>query len=69
MMTASFRYGFSTLLLVLCLLQAPAMAYIDPGQGSIMLQAVLAGGAGVAVVLKMYWFQVKTFVLRTIKHK
>ena len=37
------------------LLPAPAYAYLDPGSGSLVLQAMLAGAAGAAVVIKMYW--------------
>lgn len=32
-----------------------ALAYLDPGSGSMMLQLLLGGIAGVAVVLKLYW--------------
>lgn len=32
----------------------PCLAYIDPGAGSILLQAVLGGAAGVAVLVRMY---------------
>lgn len=32
----------------------PCLAYIDPGAGSILLQAVLGGVAGVAVLVRMY---------------
>lgn len=38
-----------------------AFAYIDPGTGSILLQGLLAGVAGAAVVLKLYWFRIKNF--------
>ena len=31
------------------------LAYLDPGSGSMILQALLAGVAGVAVVVKLYW--------------
>ena len=30
-------------------------AYIDPGSGSLLLQALAGGVAGVAVVGKLYW--------------
>lgn len=36
-----------------------AFAYIDPGSGSILLQLVLGGVAGAAVVVKMYWQKLK----------
>jgi hypothetical protein len=32
-----------------------ALAYLDPGSGSMMLQLVLGGAAGLIVVLKLYW--------------
>jgi hypothetical protein len=34
---------------------APAYAYIDPGSGSMMLQLLLGGVAGIGVLLKLYW--------------
>jgi len=36
-------------------------AYLDPGTGSMLLQGLLAGIAGVAVVLRLYWYRVKSF--------
>jgi len=33
---------------------APAMAYLDPGTGSMMLQLMLGGVAGLLVVGKLY---------------
>ena len=32
-----------------------AHAYLDPASGSIILQAVLGGIAGVGLLLKLYW--------------
>lgn len=32
-----------------------AHAYIDPNSGSLMLQAILGGIAGLAVVVRLYW--------------
>lgn len=40
----------------------PASAYLDPGTGSMMLQALLAGVAGAAVVGRLYWHRVKSFL-------
>jgi hypothetical protein len=33
----------------------PAWAYLDPVSGSMILQLVLGGLAGMLVVLKLYW--------------
>jgi hypothetical protein len=40
---------------------APAHAYLDPGTGSILLQGILGGIAGAAVVLRLYWARLKSF--------
>jgi len=42
------------------LLISDAHAYIDPGSGSTLLQLILGGIAGIGVVAKLYWDQVKT---------
>jgi hypothetical protein len=34
---------------------SPAHAYLDPGTGSIILQILLGGIAGIAVTVKLYW--------------
>ena len=35
--------------------EQPAFAYIDPGAGSLLLQVLMGGLAGAAVVAKVYW--------------
>ena len=42
-------------LLITC---CPAYAYVDPGTGGLILQLLLGGVAGAAVVLKLYWEKV-----------
>jgi len=37
------------------LLTDPVYAYLDPGSGSMLLQLLLGGLAGLAIVLKLYW--------------
>jgi hypothetical protein len=34
---------------------APAYAYLDPGTGSMILQVLLGGFAGLALAGKLYW--------------
>ena len=36
------------------------LAYIDPGSGSFLVQALVATAAGVAVALRLYWKRVKS---------
>jgi hypothetical protein len=48
----------ATLVLVLLLALAferPVHAYLDPGSGSMLIQVLLGGIAGVAVILRLYW--------------
>ena len=39
-----------------------AYAYLDPGTGSMILQILLGGLAGGAVVLKLYWHKFKALI-------
>lgn len=49
----------SSVLILSSLLVSDAHAYIDPGSGSALLQLILGGVAGIGVVAKLYWEQVK----------
>jgi len=52
-MGARFR---ARALLVAGLLYLPAAhAYLDPGTGSVILQVLLGGLAGLAVAIKLFW--------------
>jgi len=54
---ADMRLNKAALALI-SLLPAKAMAYIDPGTGTMLLQVVLGGLAAIGVVLKLYWHKV-----------
>ena len=41
--------------------ESPAQAYLDPGTGSLLLQLLLGGVAGLLTILKLYWKQIKSF--------
>ncbi|HJT62620.1 MAG TPA: hypothetical protein VJ797_13200 [Burkholderiales bacterium] len=45
---------------------APAYAYLDPATGSILLQGLIAGIAGLTVVLRLYWQRIKALFRRMI---
>ncbi len=36
-----------------------AYAYIDPGTGSIVIQALVGALVGVGITLKIYWYKLK----------
>lgn len=40
---------------------APAYAYLDPGTGSMLVQMLLGGVAGVLMIGKLYWARTKAF--------
>lgn len=43
----------------------PAWAYLDPGTGSMIIQGLIAGIAGVIVVLRLYWAKLKAFFAKS----
>jgi hypothetical protein len=55
------RYGPRLLLaatLLAAATAAPAYAYLDPASGSMILQLVLGGAAGLAVAIRLLWRRV-----------
>lgn len=51
----------SFLLCGLLLASQSAWAYLDPGTGSMIIQGIVAGVTGVAVVVRLYWAKVKSY--------
>ena len=49
------------------LLTVPAHAYLDPGTGSIILQAILGFIAASIATLSFYWNKVKLFLNKLFK--
>jgi len=44
---------------------SPVSAYLDPGTGSMLLQALIAALMGMGITLKIYWERIKNyFVIR-----
>jgi hypothetical protein len=56
-----FSY-FPFLIPALCAIGAsPVHAYVDPGSGSMAVQAILAGFLGVLLAVKIYWKKLGNF--------
>jgi hypothetical protein len=53
-------------LLVCFVFPASAMAYIDPGSGSLLYQFLIAAFLGFAITVRIYWGKVKTILVRLI---
>lgn len=49
----SFR--LATAMIAVAISTSPAYAYLDPGTGSIILQVLLGGIAGLVLAVKLYW--------------
>ena len=48
---------FATVLLLLMF--TDAVAYLDPGTGSMLLQVILGGIAAIGVAIKLYWHKLR----------
>jgi hypothetical protein len=51
--TQSFRFAIAVMALGMS--ASSAHAYLDPGTGSMILQVLLGGIAGMVVAIKLYW--------------
>ena len=59
---------FYALLLMLAL-SNPLYAYLDGGSAGMLVQLLLGGFAGAIAVVKIYWHQLKSFILRLFGKK
>ena len=62
----SKRYTAAVLvgLVVLLAVPQPALAYLDPGTGSMLLQVLLGTALGMAAAIAVFWRQVISFLSR-----
>jgi hypothetical protein len=49
-------------LILLLLLATDAVAYLDPGTGSMLLQVILGGIAAIGVAIKLYWHKLRAAI-------
>jgi len=45
--------------ILLLLMFTDALAYLDPGTGSMLLQVILGGIAAIGVAIKLYWHRLR----------
>ena len=57
----------SKITFLLFFLTSPAYAYLDPGTGNIIIQAILAFIATTITTLSFYWTKVKIFLSKLFK--
>ena len=63
-----FIVYLNLLLLLDIFIQSNAYAYIDPGTGSIMLQALIGGIAAAGAAISFYWSKIKSFFSKEKKN-
>jgi len=56
-------------IIIYILISVNASAYIDPGSGSILLQALIGGLAAAGATLSIYWEKLKNFFSKKIRKK
>lgn len=60
---SSRRTALASLALVMALamllMPSPALAYLDPGTGSFLIQGVIAVVVGAGFAIKMFWHRIK----------
>ncbi len=61
------KYIFNSIILILLPLTTPANAYLDPGTGSIILQAILGFIAATIATASFYWNKLKLFLIKLFK--
>jgi hypothetical protein len=49
---------FILVVLLVVSLPLPAYAYLDPASGSMLLQLVLGGVAGIALAFRLFWHRI-----------
>jgi hypothetical protein len=56
-------------LISLVTVSPPALAYLDPSTGSMILSAIIGLFATAALAVKTYWYRLKAFLRGDRKHK
>mgnify|MGYP001391211225 CR=1 FL=1 len=59
----------SFFIIVVAMLPTKAFAYLDPGTGSIILQAILGFIAAAVASISIYWTKFKLFLKKIFKKK
>jgi hypothetical protein len=62
-------FKFFFLLTFIFMFNTNSYAYIDPGTGSFILQAIIGALAAVSLTIKIYWQKIKTFFKKRKKYK
>lgn len=61
--------ALSTSMLFFTAMTTPAFAYLDPGTGSMILQAIIGALAVAGVAVSTFWSRIKAFFASTFSRK
>ena len=62
-------FKFTLFLLLVTFYTNPVFAYLDPGTGNIILQAIIGAIAAGATFISVYWQKLKDFFKKNKKEK
>ncbi len=62
-------FKFTLFFLLVTFYTNPVFAYLDPGTGNIILQAIIGGIAAGATFISVYWQKLKNFFKKNKKEK
>lgn len=62
MMSRNLGFVFTASTALLLGWHSPALAYLDPGTGSMILQGIIGAVVGGLIALKLYWARLKNFL-------
>ncbi len=61
MKTGNWITAFALSAIVLLMAAGSAQAYLDPGTGGMILQAIVGAIVGGLITLKLYWAKIKNY--------
>lgn len=54
------------IMIIVLLMPVPAMAYLDPTTGSMLISAMVGLFASLVLAIKTYWYRIKAFFKRRL---
>ena len=62
------KFSFILTIFVLYMFENEALAYLDPGTGSMILQVVIAAFVAVGIYIKLFWHKLKNIFIKKNKN-
>lgn len=62
------KFSFILTIFVLYMYENEALAYLDPGTGSMILQVIIAAFVAVGIYIKLFWHKLKNIFIKKNKN-